>query len=166
MRLLQWLTILGVALIAGGLWSVFQGSEQGSGPRFVLRSEQEQGARSTGLNRSHNADPAAGSHAESIRDFWGRPETLDDHFARHGRDFKARDAADYAQQAHLFLDRAKTTGLPAKRDSDGTLRVFDPRTGAFGAYNSDGTTKTYFKPGSRDYFDRQPGVRIDLRTAR
>ena len=102
----------------------------------------------------------------STRQTWGRMETLADHFARHGRDFHARDPDDYAAQAAAFLQRAKTTGLPAKRDADGSLRVFDPATGAFAAYNRDGTTKTYFKPGSGDYFDRQPGTPIDLRTAR
>lgn len=102
----------------------------------------------------------------SARQTWGHIDTLADHFARHGRDFNARDADDYAAQAAAFLQRAKTVGLPAKRDADGSLRIFDSGTGAFGAYNADGTTRTYFKPGNRDYFDRQPGVRIDLRTTR
>lgn len=97
---------------------------------------------------------------------WGRIETLGDHFARHGRDFNARTPDDYAAQAAAFLQRAKTAGLPAKRDADGTLRVFDPATGAFAAYNRDGTTKTYFKPDSPDYFERQPGTPVDLRNAR
>ncbi len=109
-------------------------------------------------------EPVAGVRPTGLT--WGRIETLGDHFARHGRDFQARDPDDYAAQAAAFLQRARTTGLPAKRDTDGTLRVFDPATGAFAAYNRDGTTRTYFKPGTRDYFDRQPGERIDLRTAR
>jgi pyocin large subunit-like protein len=108
--------------------------------------------------------PAAGGR--SARETWGRIESLPDHFARHGRDFHARDPDDYAAQAAAFLQRAKAAGLPAKRDADGSLRVFDPATGTFGAYNRDGTTKTFFKPGNADYFDRQPGERIDLRTAR
>ena len=66
----------------------------------------------------------------------------------------------------LSSSARKTTGLPAKRDADGSLRVFDPATGAFAAYNRDGTTKTYFKPGSPGYFERQPGTPVDLRTAR
>ena len=31
------------------------------------------------------------------------------------------------------------------------------QTRAFAAYNRNGTTKTFFKPESRDYFERQPG---------
>jgi pyocin large subunit-like protein len=88
---------------------------------------------------------------------------LPDHFARHGADFGARSPEDYAAQAAAFLLRAKAEGLPAKRDADGSLRIYDPSTGAFGAYNANGTTRTYFKPGSPTYFERQPGENVDLR---
>ena len=95
---------------------------------------------------------------------WGSMRTLQDHFDRHGADFSAKSADDYARQAWEFLQRAKAEGLPAKLDdSDGTLRVWDAKTGAFAAYNRDGTTKTYFKPGSPDYFVRQPGRPIKLK---
>jgi pyocin large subunit-like protein len=110
--------------------------------------------------------PATASVSASARQTWGRPETLPDHFARHGRDFGARDPDDYAAQAHAFLERAKAGGLPAKRDHDGSLRIYDPSTGAFAAYNPDGTTKTFFKPGSPHYFDHQPGEPVDLRVSR
>ena len=97
------------------------------------------------------------------RAIWGNLSSLPDHFDRHGGDFHAKDPDDYAAQAWLFLQRAKTDGLPAKRSEDGVLRVFDPKTGAFAAYNRDGTAKTYFKPGRRGYFDDQPGTPVDLR---
>jgi hypothetical protein len=101
--------------------------------------------------------PASNQHAPPTRATWGNMPALADHFARHGQDFQARDADDYARQAWSFRQRAMTTSLPMKLDEDGTLRIYDPNTGAFAAYNRDGTTKTYFKPGSRDYFARQPG---------
>ena len=66
--------------------------------------------------------------------------------------------------ASQFLQRAKTEGLPAKVDSGGVLRIFDARSDTFGAYNPDGTAKTFFKPGSRGYFERQPGQTVNLRT--
>ncbi len=68
--------------------------------------------------------------------------------------------------ASQFLQRAKSEGLPAKVDRSGTIRVFDSRSGTFGAYNPNGTTKTFFKPGRRSYFDKQPGQAVDLRTWR
>jgi len=111
---------------------------------------------------SYSSAPAAGD----ARQTWGHPETLPDHFARHGADFHARDPEDYAAQATAFLQRAKATGLPAKRDRDGSLRVYDRATDTFGAYNGDGTTKTFFKPGSPSYFERQPGEAVELHVAR
>ena len=122
------------------------------------------------LGKPQNPPVSSSSPTASVsanaRQTWGRPETLPDHFARHGHDFGARDADDYAAQAHAFLERAKSSGLPAKRDRDGSLRIYDAATGTFGAYNPDGTTKTFFKPGNAHYFDHQPGEPVDLRTLR
>jgi len=139
-----------LAAILGVSWFVGQPKNQPSAAPAPAKTESR--APATGLLPTGRT--------------WGRIETLADHFARHGQDFQARDADDYAAQAAAFLQRGKATGLLAKRDTDGSLRVFDPATGAFAAYNRDGTTRTFFKPGSPDYFDRQPGERIDLRTAR
>ncbi len=97
---------------------------------------------------------------------WGHVDSLPDHFARHGGDFRARDAEDYAAQAAAFLLRARAIGLPAKRDAEGALRVYDPATDTFGAYNANGTTRTFFKPGNPDYLERQPGELVDLRERR
>jgi hypothetical protein len=94
------------------------------------------------------------------RETWGHVPSLPDHFERHGRDFNAKDADEYARMAWDFKQRAKAEGLPTKVDSDGVIRIYDPKSGAFGAYNPNGTTKTFFKPNSRDYFDRQPGVLV------
>jgi len=105
------------------------------------------------------------SHADILRS-WGNPASLPDHFARHGRDFGARNADEYALMAYQFLHRATVEPYQAKIDDHRVLRIYDPRTGSFGAYNPDGTTKTFFKPGRADYFDRQPGRAIDLRNPR
>ena len=109
------------------------------------------------------ASPVTQARPPPTRVTWGSGRTLQDHFDRHGADFEATDPDDYAAQAWLFLVRAKTVGLPAKVDSEGVVRLFDPQTGAFAAYNPDGTTKTYFKPGRRGYFADQPGKTVDLR---
>jgi len=120
------------------------------------------GGSSPAASEIHSTASVSGN----ARETWGHVDSLPDHFARHGRDFHARDAEDYAAQAAAFLQRARTEGLPAKRDADGSLRVYDPATGAFGAYNRNGTTRTYFKPGNPDYFQRQPGTPVDLRAER
>ena len=95
--------------------------------------------------------------APPTRETWGNVASLPDHFARHGADFHAKDADEYARMAWEFGQRSKQGGLLVKVDDDGTRRVFDPKSGAFAAFNRDGTTKTFFKPNSRDYFTRQPG---------
>src|SRR3954452_23307473 len=123
--------------------------------------KQEQSKASAGASASHAAD----STAKADRS-WGHPATLPDHFARHGADFGARNAGEYASMAALFLERGRAEGLPAKVDGRGDLRVFDSRSGAFGAYNPNGTTKTFFKPRSAAYFKKQPGRPIDLRRRR
>ena len=97
---------------------------------------------------------------------WGTPASLPDHFARHGHDFGARNADEYALMANQFLHRARLAGYPAKIHGKGVLRVFDPASRTFGAYNPDGTTKTFFKVRDPTYYDRQPGRPIDLRTGR
>lgn len=98
------------------------------------------------------------------RTTWGNMGSLPDHFARHGGDFRAKDADDYARMAWQFGQQAKAGGLLVKLDEDGTRRVYDPKSGAFAAYNANGTTKTYFKPNSSDYFARQPGRLVNART--
>ncbi len=102
--------------------------------------------------------------APAARVSWGNVATLADHFERHGDDFGARDEEDYARIAWEFLHRALDESLPAKfDDTDDTIRVYDPATGAFAAYRKDGKTKTFFKPRDRTYFQRQPGKTITLK---
>ncbi|GHU15453.1 hypothetical protein AGMMS50225_28710 [Betaproteobacteria bacterium] len=91
---------------------------------------------------------------------WGKVETLADHFARHGADFGAKTADEYASMASRFFQESQTAKLPTKIDSQGVIRVFDPTTGSFGAFNPNGTTRTFFKPNSPTYFDRQPGTLV------
>jgi len=102
--------------------------------------------------------------APPTRKIWGNLETLPDHFARHGGDFHAKDAEDYARMSWEFLQRARAEGLPAKVDEEGVLRIFDSKSGTFASYNRNGTTKTFFKPGSHGYFERQPGREVNLKT--
>lgn len=112
------------------------------------------------------ADPKTPSgqvqaRAPPTRETWGRMDSLQDHFDRHGADFESRNADDYAAQAWKFLQRGKAGGLLMKWDEgEGTLRLFDPQTRAFAAYNRDGTTKTFFRPSNPSYWQRQPGLPI------
>ena len=89
-------------------------------------------------------------------DKWGNPDTLQDHYNRHGSDFGATSPQDYAQKANNFYNNRGS--YQVKTDSSGVTRVYDAKTNTFGSYNPDGTTKTFFKPSDfQAYFDRQPG---------
>ena len=87
---------------------------------------------------------------------WGNLNTLEDHFVRHGPALLSESAEHYARQARVFY--LAREGYQVKTDTDGTIRVFDAETNTFGAYNADGSTRTFFKPSAgQAYFDRQPG---------
>jgi hypothetical protein len=67
---------------------------------------------------------------------WGNPDTLEDHFLRHGADFGATSAEEYAHQASEFFQRGLQEELPTKIDPrTGVIRIYDPATNTFGAYN-------------------------------
>ena len=87
---------------------------------------------------------------------WGNNDTLNDHYARHGKDVGATSAQDYAKKANDFYNNR--SNYQVKVDTDGVIRVYDSQTNVFGSYNVDGTTKTLFSPKSgQKYFDSQPG---------
>lgn len=68
----------------------------------------------------------------------------------HDRD-KGGDSPNDAQ--------ALRDGDLIKIDSEGVIRAYDPETNTFGAYNPDGTTRTFFKPSSGTaYWAKQPGT--------
>ena len=94
----------------------------------------------------------------STKDSWANLKTLDDHFARHGADFGATSADDYARMGSEFFQRGGAQHLPTKITPDGTIRMYDPATNTFGSFAPNGMTKTLFKPTSPDYWSRQPGV--------
>jgi hypothetical protein len=88
---------------------------------------------------------------------WGDSETLDRHYIEHADDFGAQSVEDYAGQANEFFLRSDTEGYLKKVGRSGIIRIYDPKTNTFGAYNPNGTTRTFFKPTSPSYWDRQPG---------
>jgi pyocin large subunit-like protein len=86
---------------------------------------------------------------------WGRPETLAAHFADHGADFGAATPQEYAQMSQQFPEQAfRNPNAEMRFDPNGNVRIYDPRTNTFGAYNPDGSTRTFFKPSSDSYWAR------------
>jgi len=81
---------------------------------------------------------------------------LDEHFAKHGAEFGNISEDEYLRAAQKLRDR-RVGGpvLEIVRD-DGTVSRFDRSSGAFLAFNRDGTIRTFFKPNDGErYFRRQ-----------
>ena len=74
-------------------------------------------------------------------DTWGNPATLEQHFLHHGADFGATNVDEYAKMASDFFQSAIQNDLPIKINTDGTIRIYDPETNAFGSFNPDGNDK-------------------------
>jgi hypothetical protein len=81
---------------------------------------------------------------------------LDEHYDKHGAEFGRITKHDYLHQAQLLRDaKAGDPILEAVR-SDGVVTRFDRQTGAFIAFNPNGTIRTFFKPNDGErYFRRQ-----------
>lgn len=81
---------------------------------------------------------------------------LEEHFAKHGREFGSLSQAEYLRLAQELRDAAATGSVREARRDDGVTTRFDTRSGAFVAFNPDKTIRTFFKPndGLR-YFERQ-----------
>ena len=83
-------------------------------------------------------------------------ERLAEHYRKHGRDFHAKSAADYLRLAQTLRDRPKGPDVLEFVRNDAVTCKFDRASGAFVAYNSDGTLRTFFRPNDGEtYFERQ-----------
>ena len=138
---LAFLTVFSV--IAGGQVSLIRGAPGADSVEEI---------RESGWRISKGDDVAEDAKGTG----WGRTETLVDHYRRHGKDFDAKSAQEYAKMASDFFVRAQKEKLPTKIAKDGTIRIYDRKTNTFGAYNPDGTAKTFFKPkDGQKYWNRQ-----------
>ena len=103
-----------------------------------------------------------GKYADDVADVainkysWGNKYTLSDHYRRHGAGVGASDELDYAKMANdFFNNRSK---YQVKVDEEGIIIIYDDSKNLFGAYNPDGTSRTFFSPSNGNaYFARQPG---------
>jgi len=81
---------------------------------------------------------------------------LEEHFAKHGREFGAITQDQYLHYAQQLRDAHPGKNVLESRRSDGGGAKFDLRRGWFVAYDGDGTLRTFFIPaeGVR-FFEKQ-----------
>ncbi len=81
---------------------------------------------------------------------------LAEHYAKHGSEFGAISEAEYLRLAQGLRDAPAGGPILEARRPDGEFSRFDRRAGYFGAYNPDGTIRTFFIPNNGlRYFERQ-----------
>jgi pyocin large subunit-like protein len=83
--------------------------------------------------------------------------SFEDHYRKHGREFGAVSADEYLALAQRLRD-APVGGdiLEIVREVDGVITRYDRSNQHFGAYNRDGTIRTFFIPNDGEsYFRRQ-----------
>ncbi len=87
---------------------------------------------------------------------------LDEHYAKHGAEFGSISKAEYLRLAQALRDAPVGGPILEARGAHGEFSRFDRRHGYFGAYNRDGTIRTFFIPNAGEsYFRRQARRRYD-----
>jgi pyocin large subunit-like protein len=81
---------------------------------------------------------------------------FEEHFAKHGSEFGHISAEEYLHRAQALRDSPPGGPILEAIKPGGIVTRFDKRSGAFGAYNRDGTIRTFFIPNAGErYFHRQ-----------
>lgn len=87
---------------------------------------------------------------------------LEEHYAKHGAEFGAISEVQYLHLAQALRDTPAGGPILEARRPNGEFSKFDRRHGYFGAYNRDGSIRTFFIPNNGErYFQRQAHRRYD-----
>jgi pyocin large subunit-like protein len=115
----------------------------------------DSGFGASAVETVHRAAPAPDANAQALGAGFRSRERLKEHFAKHGREFGGIPIAEYLARARRLRDAPVGGAILELRRPRGFAR-FDRATGAFGAYDDDGTIRTFFRPrDGESYFRRQ-----------
>ena len=81
-------------------------------------------------------------------------ERLVEHYRKHGREFGSISMDRYLRLAQELRDRPAGGMVLESVRSDGTTIRYDKSSGAFIAFNRDGTIRTFFRPDRGDAYFR------------
>ncbi len=143
-RLVRWLSLLVVvAAIAVRYWP------HHDAPTAPHRTASAPAAASASRGAAH------ASRFDASIGFRTR-ELLEEHFGKHGADFHADSPARYLALAQALRDRDAGGDVREMVRADGVISRFDRVSGAFIAFEQDGTIRTFFTPNDGErYFERQ-----------
>jgi pyocin large subunit-like protein len=120
----------------------------------------ERGDRAVARESSTVAEPSPSTAGSSKS--WGsrigfeNARRLEEHYEKHGGEFGRISKQDYLRQAQLLRDASVGGPVLEMVRADRVATRFDRDTGAFIAFNPDGTIRTFFKPNDGErYYRRQ-----------
>lgn len=85
---------------------------------------------------------------------------LEEHYEKHGAEFGRITKQDYLRQAQLLRDAQVGGPVLQTVRADGVTTKFDRQTGAFVAFNPNGTIRTFFKPNDGERYYRRQAERV------
>jgi len=85
---------------------------------------------------------------------------LEEHYEKHGAEFGHITKQDYLRQAQLLRDARVGGPVLETVRADRVATRFDRQTGAFIAFNPNGTIRTFFKPNDGERYYRRQAERI------
>ena len=144
-RALFGLALAAISAVACG------GSSQSAAERntsqTVSAAVQQPSTRAATVERSAITRPNVGFRSRA---------QFNEHFQKHGAEFGRVTQREYLRAAQTLRDAPVGGPIEEVRRLDGTVSRFDRASGAFIAFNADGTIRTFFKPNDGEaYFRRQ-----------
>ena len=139
------LTLISSAAVACGGGS--QSTAERNARQPVSAAAQQPSTPAARLDRSTITRPSVG--------FRSRAQS-NEHFQKHGSEFGRVTQQEYLRAAQTLRDAPVGGAIEEIRRADGAVSRFDRASGAFIAFNADGTIRTFFKPNDGEaYFRRQ-----------
>lgn len=86
---------------------------------------------------------------------------LEEHYQKHGREFGSISEMQYLHLAQQLRDAPVGGSVLEIIKPGGVISRFDRRKGYFGAYDPDGTIRTFFVPNDGERYFRRQGKRPD-----
>ena len=159
--MLRWFVALGYALLVS-LGAACNRDDARGAEQHPARAPSSSAVATPGAApESRIASPTAGARIVAHPDVGFRSRAqLNEHFQKHGAEFGRITQAEYLRQAQLLRDAPVDSNIEEIRRDDGTISRFDRSSGAFLAFNRDGTIRTFFKPNDGEAYFRRQASRV------
>ena len=151
----SWQRLLTAALAAVAIFLYWSHVTE-RGQRLEARDAAASASQPHDRSTIGSADRANIGFADRANIGFADQRRLDEHYDKHGSEFGRITKQDYLRQAQLLRDAEVGGPVLQTVRSDGVTTKFDRQTGAFVAFNRNGTIRTFFKPNDGErYYRRQ-----------